>query len=143
MGEPRLHMVTHEIRIRIVLTQRKARWALFALLCLAFPKFAGTGDVSTLTMYYPPASATYKTLTTTGKTMLATDSGNVVFGNPDMTKPDATPHDKTPVSIGKGPDTKYRLRIYGTLWVDGCIWLQNNQMGSNNSNQNYRCRWPE
>lgn len=138
MGEPGLRMVTHEIRIRIVLTQRKARWALFALLCLAFPRFANTDDISVLTMYYPPPSATYKTLTTTGPTKLAAVSGAVVFGS-------NTSPAKTPVKIGTGAGaSQYRLRVYGTLWVEGCIWLQNNQISPTNaSNQNYRCRWAE
>ena len=130
-------MVTHEIRIRIALTSRRVRWGLVLFLCLALPRIAGTDDApSTLTMYYPSASATYSALTSTDETRIVQGGGTAQlaqFGNSGVARQ---------IKVGNSPIDGNRLSITGTLWVDGCIWLPNtNSDGTANAQQNYRCRW--
>jgi len=132
-------MVTHEIRVQIALTPSSVRWGLVLLLFLAFPRIAGTDDASTLTMYYPSPVATYSTLTSLDETRLAAAGGAIVFG-------DMSTDPKKTVGVGTTASGTYRLLVagsapnFGTIQVDGCIWLKNNNplLGSLD---NYRCRW--
>ena len=129
-------MVTHEIRIRIALTSRRVRWGLVLFLCLALPRIAGTDDASsTGTMFFPSPTASYANLTTTGETRLAANGGTVQFGN-------AATGTNSTVFAGQASGGNYRLRVAGSLWVNGCIWLRNKNPDPNyNSTENYRCRF--
>jgi len=137
-------MVMHEIRIRIALTPGRVRCALVLFLLLALPRAAGTDDASsTGTIYFPSPKAAYAKLTTIGldsnhnpvDTVLAANGGTIQFGN-SATSPSST------VVAGSASAGTYRLRVTGSLRVDGCMWLKNNNAYAGNGSQdNYRCRF--
>ena len=65
-------------RIRIEINRRQLAWGLSALIVAGFA-FNLMADTMTMTTYYPSPTGIYQRLTTTARTILARDTGDVIM----------------------------------------------------------------
>lgn len=86
----------HAICVEIMLSRTQTGAALAALLLCLLPVCVESDSI-TLSTYYPSPYGLYTTLTTSDKTTLAKDAGNVVIGP------------------GGADDDGYKINIYGKL----------------------------
>jgi len=119
----------HEITLRLALTPRAARWILPLVLCLAFPKAAGTSDEPLTSNYVPSPAGIYSQLTVMGPDASAAQPTAVLPAAASLAPLNSS---SNRVGIGtSSPDVQARLHVAGNIKVFGCIFLRTTK----------RCSW--
>ncbi|HAH05077.1 MAG TPA: hypothetical protein DCM05_00905 [Elusimicrobia bacterium] len=107
-----------KIELDLAPAPRSAWWAILAFLLCALPRGAAPAETAVLTDYYPSPAGVYRTLLTTGNTILAEDSGDVELIGPG--------NSAGMVGVGTTVPTRktgLKLHVSGNLRVTGCIYL--------------------